>query len=142
MATATQSQNTLNTQKLLTVAAIAGGVGAFINLIVFFVLPALFNVTLRVPLQGPGSELAPLPFFLVIMASVMPAFVGAGVFWALTKFTARPVGIFRVIALVIGGFSLIMPFSMGIGTTEAIILDVMHIVVAVVVTYFITTQTK
>lgn len=140
MTTETQTQPALNIQKLLTAAAIAGGVGAIINLIIFFVLPAIFNVSLKIPLTGPGSELVDLPFFIVIMASIIPAFGGAGVFWGLSKFTAQPVRIFRIIALIFGGFSLIAPFSMGIGTTQAIILDLMHIVVAVSVTYFITTR--
>lgn len=141
-ATKTNTSITINIQKLLTAAAIAGAVGAIINLIIFFVLPAVFNVSLRIPLMGPGSEIVDLPFFMVIMASILPAFGGAAVFWGLSKFTAQPVRIFRIIAVVFGGFSLIMPFSMGIGTTQAIILDLMHIVVAVSVTYFITTQGK
>lgn len=140
MTSTTQSQNTIDIPKLLTAAAIAGAVGALINLIIFFTLPALFNVTIQVPMMGPGSELIDLPFFMVIGASVMPAFAGAGVFWGLSKFTQQPIRIFRMIAIVFGGFSLIMPFSMGIGATQAIILDLMHIVVAVSVTYFITTR--
>jgi hypothetical protein len=141
-ATQTNTRTTVNIQKLLTAAAIAGGVGALINLVIFFVLPAVFNVSLRIPLMGTGSELVELPFFMVIMASIVPAFGGAGVFWVLSKFTAQPVRIFRIIAIVFGGFSLIMPFSMGIGVTQTIILDLMHIVVAVSVTYFITTRGK
>ena len=127
-------------QKLLIAAALAGGVGSIINLIIFFAMPAILNVSLKIPLMGPGSELVDLPFFMVVMASILPAFGGAGIFWGLSKFTGQPVWIFRIIAVIFGAFSLIMPFSMGIGTTQAIILDLMHIVVAVSVTYFITTQ--
>ncbi|MDX2136664.1 MAG: DUF6069 family protein [Chloroflexota bacterium] len=141
MTTATLTRETVAPGKLLSAAAIGGVVAAVVNLALFFILPALLNSLLRVR-TPQATELEPLPFIAVIMASIVPAFVGAGLLWLLNRFTARPVTIFTVIAVIVTLLSLATPFQLGISTTEAIILVLMHIVAGAVITYFLVTRSR
>jgi hypothetical protein len=141
MTTATLTRETIVPGKLLSAALMGGVVAAVINLALFFILPALLNTPLRVR-TPQATELEPLPFVAVIMASIVPAFVGAGFLWLLNRFTSRPVTIFTVIAIAITLFSLAAPFQLGISTPEAIILVLMHIVAGGAITYFLTTRAR
>jgi hypothetical protein len=141
MTTATVTRETVVPGKLLSAAAIGGVVAAVINLALFFILPALLNTTLRVR-TPQATELEPMPFIAVIMASIVPAFVGAGLLWLLNRFTPRPVTIFIAIAVIVVVLSLAAPFQLGVSTTEAIILVLMHIVAGTTITYFLTTRAR
>jgi Family of unknown function (DUF6069) len=69
----------------------------------------------------------------VIMASVFPAFVGAGFLWVLGRFTPRPFTIFIAISVVFTFLSLGGPFSLPIETGGKIALSLMHIIEAAAV---------
>jgi hypothetical protein len=143
MATMAQPQTeTVNSGKLLGAAALGGVIAAVLNLIVYFVLPPLLGVTLRIPdFAAPGAFM-PLPFFMVAIASIVPAFVGAAVLWLLARFTSRPITIFRVLAAVVTVASVGGPLNLGLATNEAIPLAIMHIIAGTVITYFLTTRAR
>jgi hypothetical protein len=138
--TATPSESVAN-NRLLGSALIAAALAAAINLALFFILPALLNTPLRVR-TPQAADLEPLSFIAVIFASVIPSLIGAGVLYVLGRFTTRPITIFRVLAVVITILSFGGPLQLGISTAEVIVLELMHLVAAVVITYLLTTRAR
>ena len=136
MSTSLLQTETVATSKLLPAAAVGAGIAAVGNLMVFWVLPSLLGAS---PIQvqmgppGPDAALADLNAVMVIVASVLPAFIAAGVLALLGRFTARPFTVFRVIGVVV----LLMSFApftlMPMPTGTIITLAVMHIIAAVAI---------
>ena len=122
--------------------AIAAVAASIANLVVYFLAPRLFNFSLEIPLMGPGSEIQPLPFFMVIFATIA-ATIGATILLAaLNRFTARPVTIFRVIAVVLLVLSFGAPFSLPVPLNVQLTLLSMHIITAAVILYVLTVQAR
>jgi Family of unknown function (DUF6069) len=119
----------------LLAGLLAGGVAAAINAVLFFIFHAMSVIKDDVFVQ-PNQPLTVMP---VLMSSIMPAIIGSILFFALEKFTNSGFKIFSYIAIPFLILSLVGPFTgiVGISTAYAVVLDVMHIVVAISVLYFI-----
>ncbi len=117
---------------LLRVAPSTGLVAAAVNAVLFFAAHSagLFPATALVN----GQPLTVVP---VIISSIVPVLVAAGVFALLGRFTQNPVRIFTVLAAVLLVVSFINPFMgiPGVTTAMALVLNVMHIVVAGLTVY-------
>jgi hypothetical protein len=118
--------------------ALAALVCAVVNLIIYFAVPALFNFSLDVPLMGPGSAVQQLPFYMVLVVSVLTSFGAAGVLAMLNRFTSRPITIFRIVAAVLLVLSLGAPFSLPVALNIRLTLAAMHLAAAAIITYFLT----
>ncbi|MCI0708848.1 MAG: DUF6069 family protein [Chloroflexi bacterium] len=130
---------TIAAGRLLQAAAIAAFAASLVNVLVYFVVPALFDFSLEIPLMGPDSEIEHLPVYMVIFATVAGSIGAVLVFAVFNRFTARPVKIFRVIAL---GFLLLSfgpPLSLPVATSIQLTLASMHVITAAIATYMLTT---
>jgi hypothetical protein len=83
---------------------------------------------------SPETPFVEMTVFPVIFASVMPAFVAAGLLWLLGRFTAQPFSIFRIVA-VVGLVSSFVPFtSAPFSAQQIIVLGLMHVAAAIAIT--------
>ena len=80
-----------------------------------------------------GQPPQPLSFALVIIASVVPAILAAGLLALLGRLTDRPVRPFQWIATVLAVLSLAPPLLQGEGAATKLILVAMHVVAAVAI---------
>jgi uncharacterized membrane protein len=125
----------VNLQQSITAGAIAGGVAAVINAVLFFIFHSLGVLTDDIFIQ-PNQSLTVVP---VIVSSILPSIIGSIVFFLIEKFTNNGFGIFRIVSIVLLILSLVSPFMQipNVTTGFAIVLDIMHVVVAFSVLYFI-----
>jgi hypothetical protein len=131
MATQTMISTQNRTVMGVVVAAVLASIG---NLLVYFIAGAS-NVVLAVPLP-PDNALMPIPFFMVIVASVMPT-IGAGVLlWGLKRFSPRGRTIFTVIAIgfLLLSFIPLIAMPQEVATATRLALGAMHLVAGVVIT--------
>lgn len=125
----------LNFKQIITAGAIAAGVSVIFNSILFFVLKAAGIFTDDIFIQ-PNQPLYILP---IILSSVMPSLVGASIFFLFEKYSNNGFKIFSIVSILLMVLSFVNPF-MGIpGVTIAygVALDLMHVVVALSLLYFI-----
>jgi hypothetical protein len=126
---------TLNFKQIITAGAMAAGTSVVINAILFFIFHALGIISDTVFVQ-PNQALTIVP---VIMSSILPTLIGACVFFAFEKLTNNGYKIFSILSIVLVLLSLSSPFmavpDMPIG--YGVVLDVMHLVVAFSLLYFI-----
>ncbi len=115
--------------RLLSSAVIAALIVAVLNSILFFIATGVLNIELLAP-NPMTNELAPINIVMVIGSSVIPAFVGTGLLWALGRFTRRPFTVFIVISVVFTLLSFGGPFALPITTAGKLALSLMHIVTA------------
>jgi hypothetical protein len=113
----------------------AAGVSVLINIFLFFIFQAAGVITDSVMVQ-PNQPLTLLP---VIISSIIPTLIGACVFFLIEKYTNNGFKIFSVVALGLVLLSLASPFMAvpGIPIAYGAVLDVMHLVVAFSLLYFI-----
>lgn len=142
LSTELAKQKPISANRLVSAAVVAAVAATFANLLVYFLVPALFDIVLEVPLGGPGSALQQLPAAMVVMASVAPAIVGALLLAALNRYTARPIGIFNMVALAVLLISLGPLFTLPVAAGVAVTLTVMHVLTAALITYLLTTQSR
>jgi hypothetical protein len=91
------------------------------------------------PLAGPESAPEPLPFFAVIMASLVPA-IAAAIFLAiLAKFTSRAGLIFIIVSVLFLLVSFGGPFSLPVDLGTQLALSVMHLVAGLAIVGLLTT---
>ena len=136
----TATKPSFNTGRLLIAAAISGVIAAVGNLIVYFIAGGA-----GVPMQvmAPGSSgLQALPAAPVIISSIIPAFGAAGVLALLTRFTARPVLIFQIIAAVFLLLSFSGPLGMPTDGGTKLVLNLMHVVAGVAITLGLTRASR
>lgn len=113
----------------------AAGMSAMINAILFFVFHAADVITDGFLIK-PNEALTEVS---VIISSIIPSFIGVVVFYLLEKFTNNGFKIFRIVAIILMLLSLASPFLavQGMPVNYAIVLDSMHVVVALALLYFI-----
>lgn len=113
----------------------AAGVSVLINIFLFFIFQAAGVITDSVMVQ-PNQPLTLLP---VIISSIIPTLIGASVFFLIEKYTNNGFKIFSVVALGLVLLSLASPFMAvpGMPIAYGAVLDVMHLVVAFSLLYFI-----
>lgn len=140
----TTLSNPENKQKVATnhlwwvtiVAIVLAVVG---NAILYFIANAAVAGGLTAVPPGE-TEATPLPLAVVIVATVVPAIVGAVILILLNRFN-KPINIFRIIAVIVTILSFIpvftLPASVSVGSK--VFLALMHIVAAVAITGILTT---
>ena len=118
----------------------AGIVSIVINAILFYVFHAAGVLTDDIMIQ-PGQPLTVLP---VLISSLVPSLIGACIYFLFEKFSKNGWRNFRILALILFVLTLANPF-MGIhGVTMgyATVLDLMHVVVAGSLMYFLNSIQK
>ncbi len=130
------------TSRLWRAALVAAISAAIANFIVFVVAKNVFGLGLAIPLGGAGSPIEPLPAFMVVIATAVPALAAAGLLALLARFTRRPILVFQIIAAVFALLSLGGPLSLPVDTTTKLALGLMHLVAAAVITGVLTTWSR
>ena len=118
----------------------AGIVSIVINAILFYVFHAAGVLTDDIMIQ-PGQPLTVLP---VLISSLVPSLIGACIYFLFEKFSKNGWRNFRILALILFVLTLANPF-MGIpGVTMgyATVLDLMHVLVAGSLMYFLNSIQK
>jgi uncharacterized membrane protein HdeD (DUF308 family) len=134
----------INSSSLLKVAPLAAVVAAVINAVLYFIGDAVGLMDPSVGIPGPDGSLQPITLAPIIMSSVIPTLIAAGVLALLNRFTANPLRIYGIVTIVLFIVTLVNPFlgipnlPLGMG----IWLDVMHAVVAGVAWYAFSRYTK
>jgi hypothetical protein len=125
----------LNFKQIFIAGAMASGVSAVINAILFFIFHTAGVISDSVFVQ-PNQPLTLTP---VIMASIVPTLIAACVFFLFERFTNNGYKIFSIVAIVLLLLSLVSPFMavQGIAFGYSIVLCIMHIVVVLSLLYFI-----
>ena len=125
----------LNFKQVIIAAAIAAGVSALINAILFFIFQAAGILTPDIMVQ-PNQPLSVIP---VIMASILPTFIAAIVFFLLEKYSKNGFKIFSILAIILLLLSFSNPFFSipNITIGYGVVLCLMHVVVAVSILFFI-----
>jgi len=123
----------------ITAGAIASGVSVVINGILFLIFHSTGILTDDIFIQ-PDTPITIVP---IIISSIIPTLIGASVFFLLEKYTQNGFKIFTILSVVLVGLSFINPFMLPKVTMGyAIALNVMHLVVAGALWYFISTKKK
>ncbi len=125
----------LNFKQIITAGAIAAGVSLVINAILFFIFKAVGVIADDIFIQ-PNQPLTIVP---ILISSIMPSLVGACIFFLFEKYSKNGFKIFSIIALTLMVLSFVNPFMgiPGITIAYGIVLDVMHVVVALSLLYFL-----
>ncbi len=125
----------LNFKQIITAGAMAAGVSVVINAILFYVFKAAGVFTDDIFIQ-PNQPLTIVP---IILSSVMPSIVGACIFFLFEKFSNNGFKIFSIVSIVLMVLSFVNPFVgiKDVTIAYGVVLDVMHVVVAMSLLYFI-----
>ena len=117
---------------LLRVAFLTGLAAAAINAVIFFIARSLGFIPATVLVKGQPLTVVP-----VIVSSILPVLVAAGVFALLGRVTKNPVRSFTVLALVLLVVSFVNPCLgiPGVAPAMIIVLNLMHVVVAGLTVY-------
>ena len=119
----------------LKAGVIAGAASAVINSILFFAFHSAGILVDTIEIQ-PGEALTVVP---IILSSLIPSIIGASVFYLFDKFSSKGLRNFQILAIILLALSFANPF-MGIPNVTigyALALNLMHIVVAFSLLYFI-----
>lgn len=130
----------LTFQQSITAGAMAAGAAVVINAILFFIFHGVGVITDDIFVQ-PEQPMTVVP---VIMSSIIPTIIGSIIFFLIEKYTNNGFGIFRIVSIVLVILSFGNPFFGIPNVTVAygIALNVMHIVVAGTLLYFINKSVK
>jgi hypothetical protein len=125
----------LNFTQIIKAGLLAAITAAIINALLFFIFQAVGVFTDDIEIQ-PGQALSVLP---VLISSIMPSIVGALVFFLIEKFSQNGYKIFGIVSIVLLILSFLNPFLMipNVTVMYGIILNIMHVVVAGALLYFI-----
>ncbi|MFM1999594.1 MAG: hypothetical protein RL204_1541 [Bacteroidota bacterium] len=125
----------LTFKQSITAGAIAAAASVVINAVLFFIFHAAGILTDDIMIQ-PNQPLTIVP---VIISSILPSIVGACVFFLFEKYATNGYKGFTILSIILLVLSFANPFvgipnvTMGYG----VVLNVMHVVVAVALLYFI-----
>lgn len=126
--------------RLMTDGLIGGAIGAVINLVIYAIVINLAGPLMVVP--QPGMALQPIPWFMVIVASVVPGLVAGLVLGGLQRLSASGTRIFLIIAGAFTLFSMIGPFVQAEGVVTISTLVVMHLVAAGAIVWALTMRNR
>lgn len=130
----------LNFTQSIKAGAFAAITAAVINALLFFVFHSAGVLVDTIFIQ-PETPLTIVP---VLFSSILPSLVASIVFFLFEKYSANGFKFFSIVAVVLLLLSFINPF-VGIQDVTigyAIVLNVMHVVVAAAVLYFINRAKK
>jgi len=134
----------INTSSLLKVAPLAAISSAAINAVLYFIGDATGLMDKAVGMPGPDGSVQAITLVPVIMSSIIPTLIAAGVLALLNRFTENPIRIYGIVTIVLFVVTLANPF-MGIPNiplSMGLWLIVMHAVVAGVAWYAYSNYTK
>ncbi|GAB2588641.1 DUF6069 family protein [Spirosoma areae] len=128
--------NQLNWWQAIVLAA---GTGATLNALLYAIGRATGVLHDGVQVGTPPQTLTLVP---VLISSVVPVLVAAGVFALLNRFSKQPLRVFTILAVVLLALSFANPFLAipNVSVATALWLNLMHIVVAGSVLYFFRRQ--
>jgi hypothetical protein len=133
-------QTKLNFKQIITAGLMAGGASAIFNAILYYTFHAARVFVDNIHIQ-PNTPLTIAP---VVISSIIPSIIGSIVFYFIQKYSTNGFKIFRIVSIVLVSLSLISPFmnipNVTIG--YAMVLNVMHIIVAGELLYFIGKKVK
>ena len=133
----TSARATRSLLTTLTAALIAGGIATVLNLLLFWLGGALVGSIDT--LEPAGSAFRPLPFYFVVIASVVPMLAAGLGLWLFERFLPYGTRIFQVLATLLVVLSLAGPFTGQVATTAAaIVLALMHVVEGAVMIWYLT----
>ncbi len=130
----------LNFKQTMKASAFSALTAVIINTILFFIFKALGFFTDDIFIQ-PNQPLTILP---ILISSILPTLIGGLLFFVLEKYTAKGFMIFSIISIAFLLFSFSSPFTKIPNVTMAygIALNVLHVVVAIPLLYFINKAIK
>lgn len=120
--------------RLVQATIASAAVAVVLNLLVYFLAPLIFGLELEVAMNPAAAGPEPLTALNVIMATTVPAVLAGLLMAALTRFTARPAMIFRIIAVVALLLSLAGPLTQPVALGVRLTLMLMHLIAAAVIT--------
>jgi hypothetical protein len=125
----------LNLKKTLIAGLAAGVVSGIINAVLFLIFHSAGVIRDDIFIK-PGEAMTIAP---VVMASLLPSLLGSLVFFLFEKYTRNGFKIFVIVSIVLALLSLASPFMAipGVTVGYALVLCVMHLVVPLVLLYFI-----
>lgn len=125
----------LNFKQVITAAGIAAVVAVVINAALFFIFQALGVFTNDIMIQ-PNQPLTVIP---VIMSSILPTLIGSLIFLLFEKFGKNGLKTFSIVAIILMVLTFANPFFgiPNITVAAAMVLNVMHVVVAFSLLYFL-----
>lgn len=134
----------INTSALLKAAPLAALAAAVLNAVLFFVGKSAGLVDASVGMPKPDGGVEPISIVQVVVSSIVPVLLAAGVLALLNRFSANPLRVFGILTAVLLVLSFANPFLglPGIPMGMGILLDLMHVVVAGSVWYFFSNYTR
>lgn len=128
-------KNKLSFLAVLKAGGLAAVASAVINAALYYLFHATGLIRDDIMIQ-PGLPLTVIP---VLISSVLPSLVAVLIYYLFERFTRRGYLLFSVVSLVLLAVSFLNPFLLipGVTTGYALALNLMHIVVAAAVLYFI-----
>lgn len=116
---------------------IAAVVATVVNLILFGI-GALAGGLSALDMTNPGAY-APVPWFMVLIMTVVPIFLGVAVYWLLRRvWPSQATRVFVIGALALAVLSTLSPILGGETLLSKILLSLMHIVAGVSLVWFTT----
>jgi hypothetical protein len=135
MTTGARKQNA-GIGKFVQAGLIGGAIAAVINLILYFLGNAVNGGPMLV--KPPGiNTIAAVPWFMVIIQSILPGVIAGVLYGVLARFTARATTVFLVIAAIIFILFFLNPLLAAQNVTTIVVLEIMHVIVAGFVIWFI-----
>ena len=110
--------------KLLKASLIAAVIASVLNTLTYFVFREAFDFV--VPMTG-----MPITLPAILTFSIVPPFVAAGVLWLAMRYTGRSAVWFVAVSALALIFFTVPVFTIGAPTLLVIVLNVMHLIVAV-----------
>ena len=118
---------------VLKKSAIAAGVSAAVNSVLYFIYTAMDIITGDIYIQ-PNVTMTIVP---ILISSIVPSILAALVLLGLSKFTKNPYRVFTILSVVLTVLSFYNPYTIpNVTNAYAIALNTMHIVVAGASVYF------
>ena len=125
----------LNFKQSMSAGLMAAVAALVINVVLFYIFHSTGVIDDKILIDGKQ----PLSIVPIIFSCIIPSLIAALVFFLMEKFTNNGYVIFSVVAIILLILSFLSPFMTikGISIGYGIVLNIMHIVVALSVLYFI-----
>lgn len=111
---------------------IGGVIATVINLVLWFIGNMIDGGAMQVVTPFEPTP-AGVPWFAVIMSSLLPGIIGGLLYGILARYTNKATTIFLVISALVFIAFIYNPISAGQSLTTILVLEVMHVVVAALV---------
>jgi uncharacterized membrane protein len=127
--------NKLSFKKIIVAGLIAASVSAVINTVLFFIFQAAGVFTNDIMIQ-PNQPLSVVP---VLISSIVPTLIAACIFFLFEKYGKNGYKTFSIVSIILLVLSFANPFFgiPNVTVPYAVALNLMHIVVAFSLLYFI-----